>query len=341
MKVTGIKPDSETVGQEEVKRLRAIKASKQSNEIKTVRDAISTHWEYCGYSDDQKNKFEPFERNPVEDENSLKKHEAYLEKLKAEFETKKPILLLIQKYKQLSKSRQELFDLENNTDPSKLSERRNSAKQALETSKLTATVTKDMPRCLQKLVQSIKSSEATPVELADGRSVRKPFMYKGERYLATLDRQEKEVRRGDERGRGKRFIETLHINTIDLHPSPFVPPRPSQFKKMKEQYREDREKRKMEKRVVGAGGAKAASPTLGFGSTAKVSSRLMMTKKRAQTRIAVKKETNAQIKGAKTPVKGKGAAMRAVTRTPTLQAAGVSPTKTPTKTPMGSPLTKM
>ncbi|GMH67146.1 hypothetical protein TrRE_jg6927, partial [Triparma retinervis] len=92
---------------------------------------------------------------------------------------------------------------------------KNSATIGLSTSKLTATVTKDMPRCLQKLVQSIKSAESLPVTLSDGRIVRKPFMYMGSRYLATLDREEKE------------------------------------FKTLKERFREEREKRKMEKRAAG------------------------------------------------------------------------------------------
>jgi len=280
-----------------------MKAAKQDDVIKSVREDISRHWEYCGYPDDQKAKFTPFKQNPLEDENILKKHQAYLERLKAEFEAKKPILLLIQKYKQLAKSRQELFDMENNVNNNLSERRRSSAVQALETSKLTATVTKDMPRCLQKLVQAIKAAEANPVELADGRKVRKPFMYMGERYLATLDRQEKE------------------------------------FKKMKEQFRDEREKRKMEKRVGGT----AAQPKLGFDGAASIGQKLLGMKKRATTRIEQRRspkvkpppagkkpsqaKTNSETNSAKKTV--------AVTRVPTSKAAGVSPKRTPTKSPMG------
>ena len=80
----------------------------------------------------------------------------------------------------------------------------------------TAAVSKDLPRYLNKLVQTIKATEATPIELSDGRKVRKPFMYEGRRYLATLDQLEKD------------------------------------FKKMKEGKREDRERRKMERRLSSA-----------------------------------------------------------------------------------------
>ena len=117
--------------------------------------------------------------------------------------------MLIQKYNQLAKSRIELFQRENadaGSGSSMLKERRNSATNALEISKLTAAVGKDLPRVLAKLVQAVKASEAAPVTLQDGRQVRRPFMYKGERYLAVLDRLEK-VRRE----RGSAYCESLSL----------------------------------------------------------------------------------------------------------------------------------
>ena len=94
--------------------------------------------------------------------------------------------MLIQKYNQLAKSRMELFQRENGAAAAvaaetKLKERRNSASHSLEISKMTAAVSKDLPRVLAKLVQAVKAIEAAPVTLQDGRQVRRAFMYKGER----------------------------------------------------------------------------------------------------------------------------------------------------------------
>ncbi|GMH81043.1 hypothetical protein TrST_g11867 [Triparma strigata] len=221
VKATGMRPESKKVGEEEVKRLRGLKAEKQSSQLKLTRDEISKNWDLCGYSEDQRSKFVEYKQDASEDEHLLAKHETYLDTLTTEFETKKPVLLLIQKYNSLSKSRRDLFERENAGSgagmAAKLGERRNSAQMALETSKLTAAVSKDLPRVLQKLVQAVKASEATPITLADGRQVRRPFMFKGERFLAMLDRKEKE------------------------------------FKKLKEEFRQDREKRKIERRASGSG----------------------------------------------------------------------------------------
>ncbi|GMH95643.1 hypothetical protein TL16_g13208 [Triparma laevis f. inornata] len=221
VKATGMRPESKKVGEEEVKRLRGIKAEKQREQLKAARGEVEKHWDLCGYSDDQKSKFVEFKRDASEDEHLLDKHKTYLTSLKSEFDTKKPVLLLIQKYNSLAKSRLDLFERENADSGAgsgaRLGERRNSAQMALETSKLTAAVSKDLPRVLQKLVQAVKASEAIPITLADGRQVRRPFMFKGERFLAMLDRKEKD------------------------------------FKKLKEEFRQNRERRKIEKRASGSG----------------------------------------------------------------------------------------
>lgn len=224
VKATGMRPESKKVGEEEVKRLRGIKAEKQREQLKAARGEVEKHWDLCGYSDDQKSKFVEFKRDASEDEHLLDKHKTYLTSLKSEFDTKKPVLLLIQKYNSLAKSRLDLFERENADSGAgsgaRLGERRNSAQMALETSKLTAAVSKDLPRVLQKLVQAVKASEATPITLADGRQVRRPFMFKGERFLAMLDRKEK-VRAWRERRtkRGRRRSEErskeLGLNVLD------------------------------------------------------------------------------------------------------------------------------
>jgi hypothetical protein len=81
----------------------------------------------------------------------------------------------MEKYNMLSKSRQELFEKDNTTD-STLGERRNSVGTTELLGKLQAAV-KELPAVLTSLVTMVKTIEATPVTTADGRKVRRPFMY--------------------------------------------------------------------------------------------------------------------------------------------------------------------
>lgn len=62
VKATGIRPGSGEVGEAEVRRLRAVKAERQSAELGRVREAVVHHWEVCGYSDDQRDKFLEFKK---------------------------------------------------------------------------------------------------------------------------------------------------------------------------------------------------------------------------------------------------------------------------------------
>ena len=61
---------------------RVMKASKQSGEITTIRSEITRHWEYCGYTDEQRKKFTHFYKDATEDENIREIHQAYLEKVR-------------------------------------------------------------------------------------------------------------------------------------------------------------------------------------------------------------------------------------------------------------------
>ena len=134
VKMTGLKLESKATGEAEVKRLREIKASRQLSELNAIRDEIRKLWGMCGYSDEQKAKFKSFTLpDTTFEDGALPEHKSYLAALQQEFESKKHILLLIQKYKQLARARQDLFDIENSDR--KILERKNSAVEALDISK--------------------------------------------------------------------------------------------------------------------------------------------------------------------------------------------------------------
>ncbi|GMI42601.1 hypothetical protein TrCOL_g4581 [Triparma columacea] len=82
VKETGIREESQEVGEMELQRLRVMKASKQSGEITTIRSEITRHWEYCGYTEEQRKKFTHFYKDAKEDENIREIHQAYLEKVR-------------------------------------------------------------------------------------------------------------------------------------------------------------------------------------------------------------------------------------------------------------------
>ena len=62
VKATGIRTESLEVGEAEVRRLRGIKVGRQSVELGTVKEAVVHHWEVCGYSEDQRAKFQEFKK---------------------------------------------------------------------------------------------------------------------------------------------------------------------------------------------------------------------------------------------------------------------------------------
>ncbi len=267
VKATGLKPVTLAAGRDEVKRLRKIKAENQSKDLVDSRETITKLWGMLGYSDEQCKKFAPFRVDPSADEDLLQKHSAYQSFLQKEFDSKRSVLALLQKYEELAKSRQEIFDMENADN--KLGERRNSASHSLEVSKKTAAVSRDMPKVLAKLVQAVKAMEATPVMTADGRQVRRPFLWKGVRYLQTLDAKEKA------------------------------------FRAQKEQQRADREKRKLEKRIGKTPGAATMKASAAFLAKAKAAkSRVALSKSKtsptAKSPLAVKSSPTAK-STAKTP----------------------------------------
>jgi hypothetical protein len=189
---TGLTPDSKKVGEAEVLKLKQLKAASRKAGLATTREDIQKHWDLCGYTEDQRKQQFP-DYDLTDDDDTLPgKLVNILTKLTQEYEDKRPVIFLKEKYDALAACRQELFDLEN-AQTSTLGERRNSITQTTEIARLTALV-KELPAVLVSLVTMVKTIEATPVALPDGRKVRRPFMFGGERYLVAVDRMEKEFR---------------------------------------------------------------------------------------------------------------------------------------------------
>jgi len=232
---TGLTPETRKIGEVEVAKLRKKKASARSEELGGVREEIKKHWAMCGYSQEQQQKSFP-DFNLSDDEDTLPaKLQAYWAKLADEYEKKKPVLVLMQKYNDLTKFRLELFELEN-SQTSSLGERRNSIGTTERLGKLNSTV-KELPSVLTSLVTLVKTIEGTPVSLPDGRQVRRPFMFDGERFLVKVDKAEKA------------------------------------FRALKEEAKQQREQRKLEKRVgataKGTPSLKAAGMMVAAGARAK------------------------------------------------------------------------
>jgi protein regulator of cytokinesis 1 len=182
--VQGLGMDTIEKGENELKRLHALKSKMLDKLIEEARQNIFSLWEQINATPEQRRTFEPFyirDRNSHNDD-LLEKYEDYVATLESRLEQMKPILRIIERRELILKERAEYEELQK--DPERLKQRGASmTHQLMEEEKMARRIKRDLPRLTELLTEKLHEWKENNDE---------DFQYHGEVYLAVMDRQEEQ-----------------------------------------------------------------------------------------------------------------------------------------------------
>eukprot|EP00752_Nemacystus_decipiens_P008014 g7161.t1 len=186
--VDGMGHQTLEAGETELNRLRKLKLEKMGDLVLASRTRIQELWDEIGYSETERVAFKPMmvTEEGFTDE-LLQQHTQEAENLSTKFETMKHILEKIEERETLVQQR---IEYETSTkDPSRLrpkgsqQERREQRRRLQEELEAEKRIKNHLPKLTSNLSKSIPQWETAQNSL---------FLYKGERYLDTLQRSEEE-----------------------------------------------------------------------------------------------------------------------------------------------------
>eukprot|EP00518_Triparma_eleuthera_P017841 CAMPEP_0197561450 /NCGR_PEP_ID=MMETSP1320-20131121/25203_1 /TAXON_ID=91990 /ORGANISM="Bolidomonas sp., Strain RCC2347" /LENGTH=227 /DNA_ID=CAMNT_0043123093 /DNA_START=15 /DNA_END=698 /DNA_ORIENTATION=- len=171
-------------GEVEVNRLVKLKAEMRGKLIEEAREAIVQLWEETNASQATRDAFRGLD---CTDEASytdelLQEHDEEIEVLRARLETMRPMLKMIERREEVVAERLKYEELQK--DPDRLKQRGGAlTKQLMMEEKMQKRIKKDLPKYNDTLRKRLREWKAEAGE---------DFMYKGEPYALTMERQEAE-----------------------------------------------------------------------------------------------------------------------------------------------------
>lgn len=184
MSVQGLSLETIAKGENELKRLQALKSEMIGNLINEARETIKQLWELTSVKVEERRKFVAFY---VRDESSmnddlLEKHEVYIQTLQTRMEQMKPILRLIERREVIVRERIQYEDLQK--DPERLTQRGAAlTKQLMAEERMAIRIKRDLPKLTEKLTETLHEWKNEHQE---------DFQYNGEVYTDIMARQEEE-----------------------------------------------------------------------------------------------------------------------------------------------------
>lgn len=182
--VKGLGMDTIEKGQEELQRLKSLKANMLGNLIDEARQTIRDLWEETNATDTMRHAFKAID---VHDENLfddalLEQHDEYIQELQERLEQMKPIVRLIERREDILRQRMEYEELQKDSD--RLKQRGAAmARQLMEEEKMARRIKKDLPRLTKNLEEKLSEwHDATGED----------FRYQGKVYSDVMAQQEKE-----------------------------------------------------------------------------------------------------------------------------------------------------
>jgi Ase1/PRC1/MAP65 family protein len=186
MSVQGLSLETIAKGENELKRLQALKSKMLGNLIHEARETIKQLWELTSVKVEERRKFAPFY---VRDDSSmnddlLEKHEVYIQTLQTRMEQMKPILRLIERREVIVRERVQYDELQK--DPERLTQRGAAlTKQLMAEERMAIRIKRDLPKLTEKLTETLNEWKNEHQE---------DFQYNGEVYTEIMARQEDEWR---------------------------------------------------------------------------------------------------------------------------------------------------
>ena len=154
--VKGLGMDTIRKGQDELQRLKALKANKMGNLIDEARQAIRDLWEETHASESMRQGFTAIS---IEDEllfndDLFEQHEEYIHELQERLEQMKPIVRLIERRQDILRERMEYEELQKDSD--RLKQRGAAmARQLMEEERMARRIKKDLPKLTLQLQEKL------------------------------------------------------------------------------------------------------------------------------------------------------------------------------------------
>jgi Ase1/PRC1/MAP65 family protein len=219
--VQGLGSDTIMKGEQELKRLKLLKAQMIGELVQETRDTISDLWDQINAKTSFRNEFTLYYvRNPeLLNDELLEKHEEYIRILVAKLEQMKPILRLIERRELIIRERTQYEEYQK--DPERLQQRGAAmTRQLMEEEKMAKRIKKELPRLTTLVIEKIE-------EWAESQG--EDFLFCGESYLEVIDRQEtewnqykvEEMQRKLKKKNEESAVENRYIQTQSsaLHPT--------------------------------------------------------------------------------------------------------------------------
>jgi protein regulator of cytokinesis 1 len=182
--VQGLSIETISKGEQELKRLRALKAQMLGNLLNEARETIQQLWELTNVKMEERRNFAPFyvrDESSIND-NLLEEHEAYIQTLQVRMDQMKPILRLIERREVIVRERIQYEDLQK--DPERLTQRGAAlTKQLMAEERMAIRIKRDLPKLTEKLNETLIEWKTLHQE---------DFQYNGEVYTHIMARQEEE-----------------------------------------------------------------------------------------------------------------------------------------------------
>jgi Ase1/PRC1/MAP65 family protein len=219
--VQGLGSDTIMKGEQELKRLKMLKAQMIGELIQETRDTISELWDQVNANSSFRNEFTPFyiRNSDLLNDDLLEKHEEYIRVLVAKLEQMKPILRLLERRELIIRERSQYEEYQK--DPERLQQRGAAmTRQLMEEEKMAKRIKKELPRITTLIIEKIE-------EWNDAQG--EDFLFCGESYLEVIDRQEtewnqykvEEMQRKLKKKQEESIVENRYIQTqsSSVHPT--------------------------------------------------------------------------------------------------------------------------
>jgi Ase1/PRC1/MAP65 family protein len=182
--VVGLSKDTIEKGENELKRLHALKNAMLGKLVLDARDMIVELWEETNTTEEQKKAFEPMYVKNEEsfDDELLERHEEYVSVLQERLEQMKPILRVIERREEIIKERMEYEELQKDSERLK---QRGAAltKQLMREEKMAKRIKHELPKLTMTLDDKLKEWR---------REHGEHFQIHGESYLEVMKRHDEE-----------------------------------------------------------------------------------------------------------------------------------------------------
>jgi len=182
--VKGLGMDTIHKGQNELQRLKTLKANMMGKLIDEARQVIRDLWEETNASEAMREAFTPMavEEDRLFNDNLFEQHEEHIQELQERLEHMKPIIRLIERREDILRERVEYEELQKDSD--RLKQRGAAmARQLMEEEKMARRIKKDLPKMTASLQEKLAEWQQWTGE---------EFKYQGRVYSEVMMRQEDE-----------------------------------------------------------------------------------------------------------------------------------------------------